>query len=143
MKHQEIFPKLVFIPKISTSIIFLLLILLMYFLFMGRKNESLKLMFLLESWPYFYKNVSNFAISYVLFSGIGYIWLLLGINLKKIIFLGLAFLLCNFVYEVFIPILNTPDINDAYFGFAGTALAFIFLLLTKKYGLALNPKNKE
>ena len=65
-------------------------------------------------------------------------WLLLGVNFKFIVGLGTAILISNIVYESWIDVLNTPDIVDAFYGFAGTILSFIFLWLTKKYGLKIN-----
>lgn len=106
-----------------------------YLLFSGRKTDSTRIKALLDIWPDFYQHISNFTISYILYSGIGFMWLMLGVQFKLIVGLGLLVLLCNFVYEMWIPILNTPDMVDAYYGFTGTVLAFVFLLITKEYGL--------
>ncbi len=51
--------------------------------------------------------------------------------------LGILILLTNFIYEIWIPILNTCDIVDAYYGCVGVIAAFIFLMLTKGFGLKL------
>ena len=61
--------------------------------------------------------------------------MILGVSFEFIIGLGVAILLSNFIYELSIDLLNTPDLIDAYYGFWGTVLAFSFLLLTNKYGL--------
>ncbi|QAA82977.1 hypothetical protein EI546_15180 [Aequorivita sp. H23M31] len=136
------FNSLKFVPKAYTSIAFFLLLGAVLFLFWGRKSESFRSDFLLEVMPEFYQHISNFTISYLLYAGIGYFWLMMGIRFKYIIFFGIAFVLANFIYELFIPILNTPDIIDAYFGFAGTILGFFFLFFVKKYGLVINAKLK-
>ena len=101
-------------------------------MFFGRKHSTLKINILLNFAPDFYQHVSNFSISYLLYSGIGYVWLLLGIDFKYISLLGIVILIANFVYELWIRVLNTPDIVDAYYGVWGTIIAFLFLLITKR-----------
>ena len=63
----------------------------------------------------------------------------MGMKFRYVIVLGIALLLANLIYELFIPVLNTPDIVDAYFGFAGTILGFLFLFFVYKSGLNPNP----
>ncbi len=115
-----------YIPKISTAILFLVLLILTYLLFSGRKSETLKVNWILHYFPDFYLHVSNFCISYILYSSIGYFWLLLGVSCRYIIGLGILFLLANFIYELWIPIINTRDIIDAWYGVTGTLIGFIF-----------------
>ena len=133
------FKGLKYVPKHLASLSFFLLYGGVFILFLGRKTESLRFDFLLQQIPTFYQHVLNFALSYFLYAGIGYFWLMMDVKFKYIIFFGIALLLANLVYELFIPILNTPDIVDAYFGFAGTFLGFVFLFLVHRYGLKLNP----
>lgn len=133
------FKKLKYIPKHITTLSFLLFYGIVFLLFWGRKSDSLKSDFLLDQMPTFYQYISNFAISYMLYTGIGYFWLMMGVKFRYIIFLGIFFITVNFIYELFIPILNTPDIIDAYFGLAGSLLGFLFLSIVYKYGLKLNP----
>lgn len=130
-----------FIPKILTTVLFFLLLGLVMVLFAGRKSEFFRSDFLLGIMPEFYQHISNFAISYLLYAGIGYFWLMMGIKFKNIIFFGIVFLATNLIYELYLPILNTPDIIDAYYGFSGTLLGFGFLFFVKKYGLKVNPVN--
>lgn len=130
-----------YLPKLSTAILFLVLLILMFLLFSGRKSETLKANWILNYLPDFYQHVSNFCISYILYAGIGYIWVLLDVSYRYIIGMGILFLMANFIYELWIPIINTRDIVDAYYGVAGTFIGFIFLFLTKEFGIKLNNAN--
>lgn len=128
-----------YVPKLSAAIIHLLLFLLVTFLFLGRKITSLRPDFILGAWPDFYLHVSNFSISYILVSGIGFAWILLGVRRLFIWCLGICVALINLIYELWIPILNTPDTIDAYYGLCGTALALVFVLIIQKYGMQRAP----
>jgi hypothetical protein len=129
-----------YVPKLLTSTAFFLLFACSVVLFFGRTRPFFKINALTEIFPDFYQNISNFSISYLLFSGIGFMWLMLDVKFEYVIALGAAILIVNFAYELWIPVLNTPDIVDAYYGLAGTLLAFVFLLFTTKYGLEPNEK---
>lgn len=133
-KHFEL-KGMKFTPKHSTSLLFFLLLGVSMFLFLGRKTESIQLDFLLGWMPSFYQHISNFSLSYLLFAGIGYFWLMMGVRFLNLVFFGIAIILGNLIYEIYIPILNTIDIVDAYFGIAGTLLGFLFLLYVRKFGL--------
>jgi hypothetical protein len=125
-------------PKVLVSLCNIALIIIALILMLGRTKENWRISTLLDLLPGFYQHISNFSISYLLVAGSGFLWLALGISFKFIIRLGIAVLLGNFIYELWIPILNTPDIIDACYGFWGTFLACVFLFLTKKYGLKAN-----
>ena len=129
---------IIYYPKLVVSLSNIALIIIALILMFGRTRENLKISTVLDLLPDFYQHISNFSLSYLLVAGSGFLWLLLGINFNSIIRLGIAVLLGNFVYELWIPILNTPDIIDAYYGFWGTFLGCVFLLITKKYGLRAN-----
>lgn len=129
------FKSLKYVPKHTTSLAFFLLFGAVFLLFWGRKSEALRSDFLLQQMPDFYQHISNFALSYLLYAGIGYFWLMMGIKFRFVIFFGIALLLANLIYELFLPILNTPDVVDAYFGFAGTLLGFVFLYFVNRFGL--------
>lgn len=124
-----------FIPKPLASVLFFLLLGIALFLFWGRKSDMIRVDFFLELMPSFYTHISNFTLSYLFYGGIGYLWLLQGVKFRYVIFFGIFLVLANFIYELFIPILNTPDIVDAYFGCAGTVLGFLFLWYVKKCGM--------
>lgn len=94
--------------------------------------------FVLELIPGFYSHISNFTISYILYTGIGLMWLILDQDLKQITILGALLIFCNLIFELFLPILNTRDIVDPIFGVVGTALGYLILLYIKKYGLKKN-----
>lgn len=128
-----------YVPKHLTSLSFFLLFGTVSILFSGRKSESLRFDFLLDFMPDFYQHISNFSLSFLLYAGIGYFWLMMDVKSKYIIIFGLVLLLANLVYELFIPVLNTPDMVDAYFGFAGTFFGGLFLFFVKRFGLRSNP----
>lgn len=117
------------------TIIYLLLLGMVLILFMGRTKASLRSEWLVSVFPEFYQHISNFSISYMLFSIIGYSWLILGVKINKIMIVGIFIALANFIYELFLPFINTKDIIDAYFGVAGVILGCLFLYPASKYGL--------
>jgi hypothetical protein len=127
-----------YLPKVWVALTFLILILTAMFLFMGRTVKAIRLEILRSTFHDFYHHVSNFSLSMMIYLTLGYVWLLLGLKIKQIAIAGIVIILINFIYELFIPILNTPDIVDAYYGLAGVMLSFLFLYPVSKYGL--NPK---
>jgi len=129
MKNIKYAPTLIF------AIAYFILLVTVFILFMGRTNTFLRFNSLSDYFPDFYQHISNFSISYLLYSGFGLMWLLLGIPFKLITIAGVIIACINFIYELWIGILNTPDVIDAYYGFWGTLLAFLFLLATKIVGL--------
>lgn len=135
--------KIKYLPKFATSLIFLLFLVANFLLFAGRKSDVLQPAWILATFPDFYQHVANFTISCLLFAAIGYSWLMMGINTKTLLILGLVIIVANFIYELWIPILNTRDWIDAVYGCAGTLVGFVFLMLMKKFGLRLNPQWKE
>ncbi|EGT3606973.1 hypothetical protein E5N06_13805 [Clostridium perfringens] len=68
----------------------------------------------------------------------GYIIILFDVKFRYVIALGISLILGNFIYELFLSVINTKDIIDAIYGLAGCLLSFIYLALLKKYGLILN-----
>ena len=128
------------VPKPWAGIGYLLLLIVTFALFMGRSIPTLRSQAILGVAPDFYTHVSNFSISWLLYTAIGYQWLMSGAGLKPIVWLGVVMLLANIVYELFIPLLNTRDPVDAIYGVAGTALAFLVLWIMDRYGLVPNPK---
>lgn len=48
---------------------------------------------------------------------------------------GTVIVLANFIYELFLPFINTKDITDAYYRVAGAVMGCLFLLPASKYGL--------
>jgi hypothetical protein len=127
-----------YIPKLWAAISFLLLLLSANFLFLGRKIKVFHCAALVATFHDFYYHVSNFSLSMLIYLTLGYVWLLIGLNIKHVAMAGIVIVLINFIYELFIPVLNTPDIVDAYYGLAGVVLSFLFLYAVDKFGL--NPK---
>lgn len=137
-KHQ-----LKYAPKIWLAIIYFILIIGSFILFMGRSKDYLRIDFLMAAFPEFYSHLSNFSISFMLYICVGYFWLLQGLKMKNILLLGLGIIIINFIYELFLPIINTKDIIDAYYGFFGVLSGMVFLLSAYKYGLVENPEYGE
>ncbi|MGM0337044.1 hypothetical protein [Enterococcus sp. AZ007] len=84
---------------------------------------------------YINSHISNFSLSLMSYLGIGFMWLREGIKFRSIVFLGIVYVIGNLLCETLMTFLNTPDIVDAYFGILGTSIAFIFLLIIKRFGL--------
>ena len=114
---------------------------LAYVLFFTRKKESLRFDFIYSRLPDFHTHVSNFSISYIIISGVGFLWLLLGIPFRIIIYFSLLIITINIIYELWIPILNTIDKVDAYYGIFGSLLAVVQLLFI--YKCFLEPMEQE
>lgn len=127
-------------PTVAASLVFLLLLGGCMFLFLGRNDAGLRIMSVNSVLPEYHTHLSNFVISYVLVAAIGYLWLMLGVAFRVVLALGAVALAANWIYELFIPVLNVPDTVDAWYGTAGTALGLVVLLLIKRYGLrAMKP----
>ncbi|WP_271392713.1 hypothetical protein [Aequorivita sinensis] len=129
------------LPKITTAISFLIFLAVVFALFQGRKSEWIRLQNIDNFLPEFYSHISNFCLSYILYSGIGYFWIMAGVKFKYILGLGIVILASNFIFELFINVLNTPDIIDAYYGVTGTLFALLFLFISYKFGFkAIEPE---
>lgn len=44
-------------------------------------------------------------------------------------------ILANVIYELFIPLINTRDIVDMWYGIAGTVIGGMIVLLIARFGL--------
>ena len=127
--------KIKYTPTAGTTLSYFIVLGINILLILARKKPGLQWTFLNDTFPEFYTHVSNFSISMLLLVVIGYIWILLGVNLKYILLLVAVVMLINFIYELFIPLLNTPDIIDAWYGITGSAVACVYLFIIKKYGV--------
>ncbi len=139
MKNNKMISHFQYVPKIWSTLVFFLLLAGVYFLFMGRKKEGLRIQFLLDIFPDFYSHVSNFAISFLICLVAGYMGIMQTRKMSFVFVMGVLLILANFIYEWFVPMLNTMDKVDAYYGFAGTILPFVFFFFYRKYGLMPNP----
>jgi len=130
-----------FYPSFTATLLFFVLLGIALVLFFGRKESSLQFNVFLEFMPTFYQHISNYSLSYILYAGIGYLWLMFGVPFRFVVLLGLTFIVANFITELYIPILNTPDRIDAYFGWVGTAIGFLFLSYVRYFGLKSEEKS--
>ena len=65
---------------------------------------------------------------------VGYVLLLTNKKYVANIMVGILLVLINFVYEMFLPILNTTDIIDALYGLVGVTISLVYLYFIGKYG---------
>jgi ABC-type transport system involved in cytochrome c biogenesis permease subunit len=78
-------------------------------------------------------HISNFSISYILLTGSGLAQLYQKDAWRYIYTSAAILLLCNIVIEEFVPIINTPDLLDAFAGFWGIIGALLALWGIEKY----------
>ena len=79
-------------------------------------------------------HITNFTLSLLLCTLVGYVLLLTSKKYVSNIMFGILLVLTNFVYEMFLPILNTKDIIDALYGLVGVAISLVYLYFIGKYG---------
>ena len=127
------------LPRVWATLLHLAGLALANVVFAGRKHASFRWEPILDRVPDFYSHVSNLSISYMLYTGVGYLWLAFGVPMRMIGLLGVALAVCNIVYETAIPILNTPDPIDALYGLIGVALGAILLVVIERYGVRPGP----
>ncbi|SEG67820.1 hypothetical protein [Sphingobacterium lactis] len=125
-------------PTLLASIAHFALFICVFILFFARKYESLRFQAISDYFPDFHLHISNFAIAYLLISGIGFLWLIVGLRFWKVLLLGIAVVLFNYLYEYVLPWLNTRDALDAHYGFWGSLLAIVEMFLISRYGLREN-----
>lgn len=82
----------------------------------------------------FFSHTSNFVITGILMSVVSFIWILQGAPFKLVVWLGLVAITFNFIVELFIPILNTPDVLDAVYGTAAAVLTTLLMLVFQRVG---------
>lgn len=131
--------KLPYVVKFWGILLYIILLGGIYFLFSGRKSENTQFQILLELDSGFYTHMTNFVLSFVLVFISGFMEILMTRKLKNTFFISLGIILINFIYEWYIPILNTLDKVDAYYGFIGSLLPFPFLFILQKFGVKPNP----
>lgn len=79
-----------------------------------------------------FTHTSNFVITSILMSVISFIWIMQGAPFKFILWLGLVAIVLNFVVELFVTVLNSPDVTDALYGCAGVVVTAIVMLFFKR-----------
>lgn len=108
-------------------------------LFQGRTTEAVRIGFLTAWRPDFYQHISNFSLSFALYVGVGFVWLIMGVRYRMLLGAGLALISANLLYELFLPFANTMDPVDAWFGIAATLAGLLLLTVISKFGLKPNP----
>lgn len=126
-------------PHPLASILHLLLLGVVFALFAGRKPGVFRSETILSLAPDFYSHVSNFSLSYLFYAGAGFMWLMMGVPMRRLVLAAAVLALANVVYELFIPVLNTRDPVDAVYGVVGTLLAFAWLCLVRRFALKKLP----
>lgn len=142
VKNKNSFAGLKYVPTILGISGYLLLFLLAFFLFLGRKSESLRIGLLLDFDPEYYTHTTNFSISLIICLVFGFSEILFTGKIKTSYWMGLFLIGVNFIYELYIPLINTPDIIDAYYGLVGTLIPFPYFYFLKKFGITENPLYK-
>ena len=79
-------------------------------------------------------HITNFTLSLMMCTLIGYLLLLVGKKYVSTIMVGTLLTVVNFIYEIFLPILNTTDIIDALYGLVGVVISLVYLYFIYKYG---------
>ena len=128
-------PAFRFAPRLPVALMHLLLLGAVFALFAGRKPGMFRSETILSAVPGFYSHISNFCLSYILYAGIGFMWLMMGVPVRKLALAGLALAFANVVYETFLPVLNTRDPVDAVYGVAGHGLLLADVCFALAIGL--------
>ena len=79
-------------------------------------------------------HITNFTLSLLVCTLIGYILLLTGKKYVFSVMVAIVLVVANFVYETFLPMLNTIDIVDAFYGWFGVAISLGYLYIIDKFG---------
>ena len=80
-------------------------------------------------------HVTNFSLSLMLSIFTGFTVLISGGKMKIIRIISIIIVFINLVYEVFVPILNTPDFVDALAGIIGVVISYLYLSRLNRNGL--------
>ncbi|MBO5530423.1 MAG: hypothetical protein J5970_03400 [Bacilli bacterium] len=79
-------------------------------------------------------HITNFTISLMLCTLIGYLLLCYRKKYWAIIIIGLILISTNLIYETILPFINTIDLIDAVYGILGVIISLIHLLFIDKKG---------
>ena len=79
-------------------------------------------------------HITNFTLSLMMCTLIGYLLLSTEKEYVSTIMVGILLIVVNFIYEIFLPILNTTDIIDALYGLVGVVISLVYLYFIGKYG---------
>lgn len=138
MDLDRIIKSLSYAPKLWLALTYPLLLAIMLVLFFGRNFETLRFDLILLIWPDFYNHISNFSISFITYSTMGYVGLMFDLTWMRLIIVAILLLILTLAFEIISTFINTPDISDAIYGILGVVLGFVFLVLAKCFGLKKN-----
>lgn len=128
-------------PKKATAIAYNMFLILCVLLIIGRWYSVIDNDFVFIN-KEIHSHLSNLVLSMVFYLAIGYWWLLQGVKFQIVAGLGIAFILANFICEILMGFMNTPDIMDAVYGTAGTIPVFLFLLIVNRHGLTAHSEKQ-
>lgn len=124
-------------PKIFTTIsfvtLFLFCLILVVIRWLNIFNENILVVNEIVN-----SHITNFTLSVMLCVLIGYLLLVAGKKYISNIIVGVLLVLANYIYEAFLPVLNTTDIVDAVYGFIGVLISLIYLYFISKYGFEVD-----
>ena len=128
-----------YVAKTWPIFLYFLLFIFVYILFLGRKKEEMRIQLLLDFDSGFYTHATNFVLSFIICMVSGFVEILSSKKTSFTKWIAVFLIFANFIYEWYIPILNTPDKVDSYYGFVGSVLPFIYFYFFKKWCLKPNP----
>ena len=79
-------------------------------------------------------HITNFTLSLMICTMIGYLLLCYKKKYSSIIKLGLTIIIINVIYETILPIINTIDFIDAIYGIIGVVISLVYLYFIDKTG---------
>jgi hypothetical protein len=123
-------------PTLKGLVIFYSIILLDLGLVLGKNRHSQDVMVAEVS-----SHISNFALTSMAVAIMAFIMALQGAPFKFIIWLGAGAILMNFVVEILIKIMNTPDAIDAVYGTFGVILTTAVMYIFYKVGIDRSVKS--
>lgn len=126
-------------PRPWAALAHLLQFALVFALFMGRKPGVFRWEAIPGLLPGFYGHVYNFALSWILLAGVGFVWLMMGVPTRLLAWAALGLAVANVAYEFLLPLMNTRDPLDAAYGVLGTLLAFAWLWIAGRAGMRPMP----
>lgn len=132
-----------YLPRVWAALGYLVSIIAVLVLFFSRNFEALRMDFLGGLLPNFESHISNFSLSYIGYSTLGYMGLMMGMRMWHLLVIGAMVVLINLGVEAFWPWTNIRDAVDAYYGSAGAVAAGLFLISMKIFGLKPNPQQAK
>lgn len=79
-------------------------------------------------------HITNFTISLMICTLIGYLLLCYRKKYSTIIKIGLILISMNLIYETILPLINTIDFIDAIYGIIGVIISLLYLYFIDKKG---------